>query len=55
MGDVIMGHPLSLLSKEGGLLVSLPFSSVGRVDITNVTDHYVDNPLQAVKKLDFIK
>eukprot|EP00731_Ephydatia_muelleri_P020460 Em0013g187a len=55
VGDVIMGHPLSLLSKEGGLLVSLPFSSVGRVDITNVTDHYVDNPLQAVKKLDFIK
>lgn len=55
VGDVVVGHPLSLLSKEGGLLVSLPFSSVGRVDITNVTDHYVDNPLQAVKKLDFIR
>ena len=55
VGDVVVGHPLSVLSKEGGMLVSLPFSTVGRVDITNVTDRYIDNPLQAAKKLDFVK
>ena len=37
------------------LMVAIP-GGVGRVDITDVTDHYYDNPLETVKESDgFVK
>ena len=39
---------------DQALLVTTPLG-VGRVDITDISDHYVDNPFEAVKKRKFVK
>ena len=54
VGDMVVGKIRQVIPHHA-LMVAIP-GGVGRVDITDVTDHYCDNPLETVKEPDgFVK
>ena len=54
VGDMVVGKIRQVIPHYA-LMVAIP-GGVGRVDITDVTDHYYDNPLETVKESDgFVK
>ena len=58
IGSLSKGDVVPALIKEvvpdQALLLTTPHS-MGRVDITDITDHYTDNPLEELKKNTFVK
>ena len=53
VGEVVAGQVKKVLPHEG-LLISLP-GHTGRVDITDISDHYTDNPLSGFHKSQLIR
>ena len=53
VGKVVVGQVKKVLPHEG-LLVCLP-GHTGRVDITDVSDHFTDHPLSGFRKSQFVK
>lgn len=52
-GDIILALIKEVVADQA-LLLTTPFG-MGRVDITDVSDHYTDNCLQGMKKNTFVK
>ena len=54
VGDIVVGRIRQVIPHHA-LMVAIP-GGIGRVDITDVSDHYQDCPLEAVKGQDgFVK
>ena len=53
VGEVMLGYVRRVLAHEG-LLVTLP-GYTGRVDITDISDHYASNPLKRFRKSQLVR
>ena len=53
VGGMVLGCVRRVLAHEG-LLVTLP-GYTGRVDITDISDHYTSNPLSRFRKSQLIR
>lgn len=53
VGEVVLGYVRRVLVHEG-FLVTLP-GYTGRVDITDISDHYTKNPLSGFHKSQLIR
>ena len=52
-GDVIAGQFKELVTDQA-LLLTTPHG-LGRVDVTDISDHYADSPLEGLKKNTIVK
>ena len=53
IGDIVLGL-VKQVDPDKPILLTTPYG-VGRVDITDVSDLYTDNPLEVFKRKKFVK